>query len=91
MIIISSDLTGETYKTMGDAYAAEEAFKAKKQQEEQERAAKRKALDEAYEKAMAACNEYLKLAKEEIDGIEFEFEFDDDFDIGDLFNIFGME
>ena len=54
-MIISSELTGKTYKTVEDCLAAEKAYR----KEEVERARK---LDEAYEEAIAACNRYLELA-----------------------------
>ena len=67
-MIISSEITGKTYKTVEECLAAEKAFMEKK--EAQEKAAKELEAkkDEAYKKAIAACDEYLKLC-----GIEIQF------------------
>ena len=65
---IISDITGKEYKTVELCLAAEEKFlkdKAEKEKAEKELAAKK---DEAYKKAIAACDEYLKLC-----GVEVEF------------------
>ena len=67
-MIISSEITGKTYKTVDACLAAEKLFKeeqAKKEQEKKELAQKK---DEAYKKAIDACDEYLRLC-----GIEAEF------------------
>ena len=67
-MIISSEITGKTYKTVADCLEAESEFIEKKEAEEKaakELAAKK---DEAYKKAIAACDEYLKLC-----GVEVEF------------------
>ena len=66
-MIISSELTGKTYKTVSECLAAEEEYKKKKAEEEKAQKAHQEALDKAYKKAIAACDEYLELA-----GIEFE-------------------
>ena len=67
-MVIFSELTGQKYKSVDECLKAEEAFKAeqeaKKKAEEAkkaEAAKKQKEIDDAYEKAMQACDEYLKL------------------------------
>ena len=65
---IISDITGQEYKTVELCLAAEEQFlkdKAEKEKAAKELEAKK---EEAYKKAIAACDEYLKLC-----GIEAEF------------------
>ena len=64
-MIISSELTGKTYKTVEDCLAAEKEYR----REEAERARK---LDKAYEEAIAACNRYLELAGVRIEEKVFE-------------------
>lgn len=63
-MIISSEITGKTYKTVEECLAAEKKFVEEKEAEKELEAKK----DEAYKKAIAACDEYLKLC-----GIEAEF------------------
>ena len=65
---IISDITGCEYKTVDECLAAEEDYKLQKEAEEKARAEHKKALDEAYQKAIDACDEYLKLC-----GVELEF------------------
>lgn len=67
-MVIFSELTGQKYKSVDECLKAEEAFKveqeAKKKAEEAkkaEAAKKQKEIEDAYEKAMQACEEYLKL------------------------------
>lgn len=70
-MIISSEITGKTYKTVDECLAAEKKFiEEKKAKEEAAKAVKEfeAKKDEAYKKAIAACDEYLKLC-----GIEVEF------------------
>jgi uncharacterized protein YgiB involved in biofilm formation len=64
---IISDITGKEYKTVDECLKAEEQYKLQKEAEAKAKAEHEKALDEAYKKAMAACDEYLRLA-----GIEYE-------------------
>ena len=64
---IISDITGKEYKTVDECLKAEEQYKLQKKAEEKARADHKKALDEAYQKAIDACDEYLKLA-----GIDME-------------------
>ena len=67
-MIISSEITGKTYKTVDECLAAEKKFleeKARKEKATKELEAKK---DEAYKKAIEACDEYLKLC-----GVELEF------------------
>ena len=61
-MIISSELTGETYKTVEDCLKAEEVYKKAKAEEERAKKEHQKMLDEAYEEAIAACDKYLRLA-----------------------------
>ena len=65
---IISDITGKEYKTVDECLKAEEQYKLQKEAEAKAKAEHEKALDEAYHKAIAACDEYLKLA-----GIEADF------------------
>ena len=68
-MIIVSEITGGQYKTVEDCLAAEKEFalnkeaeeKAKKEKAEAE-AKRQKELNDAYERAINACEEYLKLA-----------------------------
>ena len=67
-MIISSEITGKTYKTVDECLAAEKAFIEKKEAEEKAAKEFEAKKDEAYKKAITACDEYLKLC-----GIEVEF------------------
>lgn len=67
-MVIFSELTGQKYKSVDECLKAEEAFKAEQEAERKAEEAKRaeavkkqKEIDDAYEKAMQACDEYLKL------------------------------
>ena len=66
---IISEITGKEYKTVDECLAAEKIFAEKKIKEE----ARKKALEEkkeaAYQKAIEACDEYLRLC-----GVELEFD-----------------
>ena len=66
-MIISSELTGKTYKTVEECIAAEKEFFRKKEEEEKAKMAHQKELDEAYEEAIAACERYFKLAGVDVD------------------------
>ena len=64
---IVSDITGKEYKTVDECLTAEKKFleeKVRKEEAAKELEAKK---DEAYKKAIAACDEYLKLC-----GIDME-------------------
>ena len=61
-MIISSELTGETYKTVEECLAAEASYKEKEEEKRKAAQRKRQELDEAYEEAITACDRYLKLA-----------------------------
>lgn len=67
-MIISSEITGKTYKTVDECLAAEKAFIEKKEAEEKAAKELEAKKDEAYKKAIAACDEYLKLC-----GIDIQF------------------
>lgn len=60
-MIISSELTGKTYKTVDECLAAEKEFVEKKEKEEKARAAHKEAVDKAYKEAIEACEKYMKL------------------------------
>ena len=64
---IVSDITGKEYKTVEACLEAEKKFL--KEKEEAEKAAKEleQKKDEAYKKAIDACDEYLKLCGVEVD------------------------
>lgn len=64
---IISDITGKEYKTVDECLKAEEQYKLQKEAEEKAKKEHDKALDDAYKKAIAACDEYLKLC-----GIDME-------------------
>ena len=66
-MIISSELTGKTYKTVDECLKAEAEYKKAQEEAEKARIDHEKAMDEAYKKAIEACDAYLKLA-----GIEYE-------------------
>lgn len=66
-MIISSELTGKTYKTVEECIAAEKEFFRKKEEEEKAKMAHQKELDEAYEEAISACERYFKLAGVNVD------------------------
>ena len=65
---IISDITGKEYKTVDECLMAEEDYKLQKEAEEKARKELEAQKDEAYKKAIAACDEYLKLC-----GVEVEF------------------
>lgn len=67
-MIISSEITGKTYKTVDECLAAEKVFIEKKEAEEKAAKELEAKKDAAYKKAIAACDEYLKLC-----GIEIQF------------------
>ena len=66
-MIISSELTGKTYKTVEECLAAEREYKLQKEEEEKAREEHQKAKDEAYKRAIEACDEYLRLCGVEVD------------------------
>lgn len=84
-MIISSELTGKTYKTVEECVAAEKEFKLEKEREEKAREKHQKELDKAYEEAIAACNKYLELVGMKINKKEIS---DVDRLVDDLFRIF---
>lgn len=69
-MIIMSEITGGKYKTVDECLAAEKAFLDKKAAEEKAKAEKQKKINDAYDKAVKACEEYLKLVEIEVDFIE---------------------
>lgn len=66
-MIISSELTGKTYKTVEECLEAEKTFREEERRKREARRAKAKELDEAYKEAIAACKKYLNLT-----GTDFE-------------------
>lgn len=66
-MIISSELTGKTYKTVEECLKAEKEYKLQKEEEEKAKADLQKEKDEAYEEAINACNRFLKLCGIEVD------------------------
>lgn len=70
-MIISSELTGKYYTSVAECLKDEELFLKKQEEEKKAKEEHEKALDKAYEEAVAACDKYFKLA-----GIEVEI--DDD-------------
>ena len=67
-MISSTEITGKTYKTVDECLAAEKKFVEEKEAKEKAAKELEAKKDEAYKKAIAACDEYLKLC-----GIEVEF------------------
>ena len=65
---IISDITGKEYKTVDECLKAEKEYKEAKAKAEKEKAELQAKKDAAYQKAMDACDEYLRLC-----GIEVEF------------------
>ena len=59
-MIISSEITGKTYNTVEECLAAEKSFVEKKEELNTKK-------NEAYKKAIAACDEYLELCGMEIE------------------------
>ena len=69
-MIIMSEITGGKYKTVDECLAAEKTFLDKKAAEEKAKAEKQKKINDAYDKAIKACEEYFKLVGIEVDFIE---------------------
>ena len=69
-MIIMSEITGGKYKTVDECLAAEKAFLDKKAAEEKAKAEKQKKINDAYDKAIKACEEDLKLVGIDDDFIE---------------------
>ena len=66
-MVIYSEITGETYETVDECLGAEHKYKKELEEAEKAKKEHEKALDEAYQRAINACNEYLELA-----GVKFE-------------------
>lgn len=66
-MIISSELTGKTYKTVEDCIAAEKEFFRKKEEEEKAKEAYLEELDKAYTEAIEACERYFEIANINVD------------------------
>ena len=67
-MIISSEITGKTYKTVDDCLADEKKFLEKQEAEKKARKEHEAKKQAAYEEAIAACEKYLDLC-----GIDIEF------------------
>lgn len=65
---IISDITEKEYKTVEECLKAEKEYKEAKAKAEKDKAELQAKKDAAYQKAIDACDEYLKLC-----GIEAEF------------------
>ncbi len=61
-MIISSELTGKTYKTVEECLEAEAIFAEEQKKKQEAEQLRSKKLDEAYKEAIAACDRYLELA-----------------------------
>ena len=66
-MIISSGITGKTYDTVEECLAAEKSFIEKKEAEEKAKKELEAQKNEAYKKAITACDEYLELCNMEIE------------------------
>ena len=66
-MVIYSELTNKEYKTVEDCLKAEKKFKKEQKKKEEAAAELQRKKDEAYEKAIAACEEYLKLCGAELE------------------------
>ena len=69
-MIISSELTGKTYKTVEECLAAEKEFEEKRKADEERKRAHKEACDKAYDEAMAACNKYLELIGVDVEHLD---------------------
>ena len=88
-MIIYSEITGKTYNSAAECIDAEVAYKRAKLKEEAEKKAKLKAIDEAYDEAIAACNKYLKLVEEVYPEVSEKIEINvDEHDIEDIIQDF---
>ena len=65
-MIITSEITGKTYKTVEECLAAEKKANEQKAAEEKAKKEFQKKKDEAYKKAIKACDEYLELCGVEL-------------------------
>lgn len=66
-MIISSEITGKTYKTVYECLADEKEFIRKEEEAKAAKEAHEKELNDAYEEAIAACERYLKLTGVDVD------------------------
>jgi len=66
-MIISSELTGKQYNSVKECLEDEKNFLRKKEEEEKAKKEHEKALNKAYEEAVAACERYFELAGIKID------------------------
>ena len=61
-MIISSEITGKTYKTVEECLAAEKEFEKQKEEKAKAEAKKKEELDKALEDVIKSCEKYLDLA-----------------------------
>lgn len=66
-MIISSEITGKTYKTVDDCLLDEKKFLKKKEEEEKAKKEKQEAIDKAFDEVVAACDKYFELIGLDID------------------------
>ena len=76
-MIIYSEILNKEFDSVDACLDAELAFKRKEKEKKEAEAAHQKALDEAYHKAIDACEEYLKLAGVDVKVKECKCECDD--------------
>ena len=60
-MIISSELTGKTYKTVEECLKAEKEYKLLKEEEEKKKADIEKRKDFLYNRIIADCDEFMEL------------------------------
>ena len=71
-MIIYSEILDKQFDSVDDCINAELEFKRKEKEKEEARKEHQKKLDEAFDKAMKAFNEYLELAGFEVEETEDE-------------------
>lgn len=89
-MIISSELTGKQYKSVEECLEDEKNFLRKKEEEKKAKEEHEKALNKAYEEAVAACERYFKLAGIEVDMDEDGWSIKTTSDISDNDDVFDL-
>ena len=79
-MIIYSEILNKEFDSVDACLDAELAFKRKEKEKKEAEEKRQKTLDEAYQKAINACEEYLKLAGIDMKVEECKCGCDDDFD-----------
>ena len=72
-MIIYSEILDKTFDSVDDCIEAEYEYKLAEEKAAEEKAEYEKKCEDAYQKAIAACDEYLKLV-----GLDVDIEDDDD-------------